>query len=166
MVFTSKKVNNLPNLILNDRIINRVHKTKFLGITYDESLTFKDHISNISIKLARSLALLSQARSVAPPEILKLLYYADIYPHLHYCSPVWTTIYPTLLSRLILLKKKPSELSQVVTTSLILPHCSNRHKFSRYLILWKTDTTIVFLRKFCISQAQMQNNDESRNIYK
>ena len=34
--------NDLPDLVLNDKIINRVDKTKYIGINIDESFSWKE----------------------------------------------------------------------------------------------------------------------------
>ena len=55
---TSTKYQPLPRLAILDKDITQVAKTKFLGITFDNNLTFKYHISNLCLKLSRSAALL------------------------------------------------------------------------------------------------------------
>ena len=126
MIFSNiKNIDNLPNLYLNNCEIKRLQQTKFLGVTYDETLTFKTHISNLCLKISRAIALLYQVRSLAPPEILKCLYYAHIFPHLYYCNPIWSTTYPTHLTRLITLQKR---VIRIITSSDYLAHTSPLYK--------------------------------------
>ena len=108
MLFTNTITNYqpLPNLsILNDDII-QVDKIKFLGIIFDKNLNFKHHISNLCLKLSRTIPLLLKAKHFAPIEVLKCLYYAHIYPHLNYCNPIWSNTYSCHLYHLNVLHKK------------------------------------------------------------
>ena len=45
-------------------------------------------------------------------------------------------------------RKEPLELSQVVTTSLIVPHCLNKHKFLRYLTSVSSTLPLVFISNY------------------
>lgn len=84
ILFSSKTHLNLPQLRINQQIINRTSKIKFLGVTYDELMTFKYHINNVTLKLARHIALLHQIRDLMPQEVLKCFYYA----HVYFYSPI------------------------------------------------------------------------------
>ena len=55
---TTTKYQPLPRLTILDKDITQVSKTKFLGVTIDNNLTFKYHISNLCLKLSRSIGLL------------------------------------------------------------------------------------------------------------
>ena len=52
MFFTNKTLHHIPPLFINDNIINKTNQHSFLGIIYDETLTFKYHISNLLLKLS------------------------------------------------------------------------------------------------------------------
>ena len=109
----------LPNLtILNDDI-TQVDKIKFLGIILDKNLNFKQHLSNLCLKLSRVIPLLLKVKHFAPVEILRNLYYAHIYPHLSYCNPIWSTTYPCHLYNLNVLHKKTV---RIMSSSEYLAH--------------------------------------------
>ena len=63
MVFPGKKKmkGNLINLQINGQTLERVHKTKFLGMIIDEKLTFKDHISYVSSKVAKGIGIIKKS---------------------------------------------------------------------------------------------------------
>ena len=88
MLFSNKNLDTLPVLKINNSIIKRNAQLKFLGVTYDENITFKFHTQILSQKLSRFSAMLNQLRDFMPCEILKLLYHAYIYPVLLYCNLV------------------------------------------------------------------------------
>ena len=50
MIFTNKTYDNLPPLIYYDDNIRKNNKHTLLGITYDDNMTFKTHISNLVLK--------------------------------------------------------------------------------------------------------------------
>ena len=47
---------------MNNGIITRVRATKFLGVIIDEKLTWKDHISLVRSKLAKTVGILYLTR--------------------------------------------------------------------------------------------------------
>ena len=62
ILFSSKPPKSLPPLVIKDgnsyAVIQRVQCLKFLGVTYDERLTFANHINTLTNKLARASSLL------------------------------------------------------------------------------------------------------------
>ena len=95
-----------PNVQISGVSISRASNVKFLGIVVDEQLSFKDHIENVTRKLAVGIGFLYRGRDVLEQKQLKLLYNAIILPHLTYCNLVWGINYPTYLSRLQMLQKR------------------------------------------------------------
>ena len=61
---TTTKYQPLPRLTILDKDITQVSKTKFLGVTFDNNLTFKYHISNLCLKLSWSIALLLKIKKL------------------------------------------------------------------------------------------------------
>lgn len=100
MLFTTKRILNLPIIHINNQIINKTSKIKFLGVIYDDSLLFKYHIDSLSLKISRHIALLYQIKDFMTQDVLKSIYYAHIYSLLTYCNPIWCTTYPTYLTPL------------------------------------------------------------------
>lgn len=50
ILFSNKIASSLPALCLNNNKISRV--SHILGVTYDESLSFSSHVSNLCFKLS------------------------------------------------------------------------------------------------------------------
>lgn len=119
MLFTIKSMTNLPQLQLNKNVIFQTDQIKFLGVTYDESLTFKHHISNLTLKISRLIALLFQIKDFMPLDVLRCIYYAHVYPLLTYCNPIWCTTYSTYL---IPLKLQLKKIVRIITNSGYLDH--------------------------------------------
>ena len=134
MLFTNKDEKNyhLPDLELNNCKIDRTNHLKFLGVTYDESMDFKFHIHNITLKISRHIALLYRVKDLMPPYVLKCIYYAHIYPLLTYCNPIWCSTFPTHLNPLQIQLKK---IVRIITNSDFLAHSSPLFKQTQILKL-------------------------------
>ena len=61
MIFHHKQrniENLIPQLNLNEQIIERVTDFDFLGLTIDQHLTWNGHVQKISNKISRSLGIM------------------------------------------------------------------------------------------------------------
>ena len=95
-----------PPLLIDGVPIPQTNKVNFLGVVVDQNLTWKEHISEISIKLAKNIGILSRIAYKLPANILTNLYYTLVYPYLAYCNFVWASNYSSSLTRLIILQKR------------------------------------------------------------
>ena len=89
MIFCSKSIPNNINIRINDRVIERVPYTKFLGVIVDEKLNWKEHISKVKNKTSKSLAIINKVKSLLNIDALKSLYYALFLPYINYCLEIW-----------------------------------------------------------------------------
>ena len=92
-------------MIDNERICE-ICKTKFLGVVIDNKLTWKDHISYISGKIARGNGVIIQAQKYPNKDTLLSLYYSFIYHYLTYCNKVWGNTCKTYLEKIIIQQKR------------------------------------------------------------
>ena len=106
MLFTNKLFNTLPPLFFQHYIIKRAIQHTLLGITFDDTLSFKPHLSNLNHKLSRLLSLFYQVKDLMPIPVLNIMYNAHVLPILSYCTPIWCNTYPTNLIPLFRLQKK------------------------------------------------------------
>ena len=63
--------------------------TTFLGVIFDESLTWKQHINYINNKISKSLFAIKQVKHILNTDSLKTLYFALIQPHINYGILAW-----------------------------------------------------------------------------
>ena len=140
MLFSNKKINLSPLLKINNSIIKRTNQLKFLGVMYDDKLTFKFHTQNLAKKMSRFTAMLNQLRDFMPCEILKCLYHAHIYPLLLYCNPIWSTTYATHLNCLNIQLKK---IIRIITKSGYLEHTSPLFKNTQILKLQDINKSVI-----------------------
>ena len=89
VVSGGKRQPNDLNIKIDNQKISPVFKTKILGVVVDSNLSWKEHISYITGKIARGIGVITKARKYLNKDSLLILYYSFIYPHLIYCNHVW-----------------------------------------------------------------------------
>ena len=94
IVFYLAIVKNIDNVCIsmNNSIITRVRATKFLGVIIDEKLTWKDHISLVRSKLAKTVGIY-RVRHLLNRSALFILYCSLFLPYLTYCAEIWGNTY-------------------------------------------------------------------------
>ena len=77
------------NYYLFDHLIQKVSKAKYLGITFDEHLTWKNHIHNICQNANSALVFLRKNINHCPISVRSHCYKSFVRPILEYASPIW-----------------------------------------------------------------------------
>jgi hypothetical protein len=91
---------------IDNKALPMVNSTKFLGVYIDQHLTWKEHISQVSKKISKSIGIISRVRYLLPKNILLNLYYSMVYPYLSYCNLPWASNYSSRLKCLETLQKR------------------------------------------------------------
>ena len=85
MLFTNRDTQNLnTTLTLGNSIIDKVKRTKFLGIYIVENLRWNEHTHKVTKKLTRSYYAINKAKHSLNKRHLSTVYYAMVYPYLIY----------------------------------------------------------------------------------
>ena len=84
---------NFPDISIGTNTINETSVTKVLGIHLDKNLFFVNHITEMSMKVAKSIELLYKLNRFLPETILKTLYTSLIHPYLTYGIEAWQGTY-------------------------------------------------------------------------
>ena len=87
----SEQLKTNMTIRLSNQEIQKEDKTKFLGITIDQHLTWKSHIDYIVTKISKIIGTLCRIRFFVNQPLLKVLYNSFICPYLHYGNIVWGT---------------------------------------------------------------------------
>ena len=90
----AKEHRHTPQLTLDNTAIPHKHSTKILGVTYDTSLSFKDHIHDIKQTCTHrlnTLRTLTETDFGQQKETLTLIYKQYIRLVLEYASTAWAT---------------------------------------------------------------------------
>ena len=79
---------------------------KYLGILIDNNLTWKHHIDHITIKISRTIGLISKLRHLVPKHTLINIYRSLVAPYLSYGLLVWGQARKSYLDKLLKLQKR------------------------------------------------------------
>ena len=79
---------------------------KYLGILIDKNLSWKQHISSITMKISKLVGLIAKIRHFVPLHTLLSIYQSLILPYLTYGLTVWGQANITYLEKLLLLQKR------------------------------------------------------------
>ena len=108
--FHTKSINNnSPRLWLRNELIKYKKQIKFLGITFDEHLTFKNHIEDIVSRCNKRLNLLKALRGQtwgAHPSTILYTYEVFIRPILEYGSILFAHSDASLLKKIQAIETK------------------------------------------------------------
>ena len=77
----------------NETAIKRVTSEKDLGVTFDEKLIFREHISKKVALANRNLGLIFKSFTCISREMSQDLYKSLVCPHLECCTPVWSPMF-------------------------------------------------------------------------
>ncbi len=95
MLFGSaQRLRDVPNfdIYLNCKKLEQVFSFKYLGVTLDCQLNWKEHVETISLKLSARLKLLSRIRSCLNSVAVRHIYNGIIQPLFDYCDVAWNKI--------------------------------------------------------------------------
>ena len=88
---TSKTTVPAPQLLIGTHPLQVVQSTKLLGVTVNDQLTWKEHVSNIVRAASYRIYMLRRLRSLGTPaDELKGVYTSFILPKFMYASPAWS----------------------------------------------------------------------------
>ena len=90
----------LPILNMNGKEIQRTDCIRFLGVLFDENLTWNNHMHLIENKISKHVGILYKAKYIINQHGLKSLYYSFIHSYLKYGNIVWASTKKTRLKRI------------------------------------------------------------------
>jgi len=109
--------------MLNDIDIQKVHMCKYLGLYFDDQLTWRFHIDYVSNRLLQLIGIFYKLRSKLLYGWLRNIYYAFVHPYLMYGIEIYANTYVTYLDKLVKINKK--NYLEYCKISLMLPLCLN-----------------------------------------
>ena len=85
-----KRLPFFPTIYINDRQTNKLtyleckDHVKYLGVLIDYKMSWKNHIDSITLKLSKTIGLLSKIRHFVPFHTLVSIYNCLVVPYLRY----------------------------------------------------------------------------------
>ena len=92
--------NEVPNILIDGKVVERVDHVKLLGITLSNELTWKRHVENIVKKAGKRIYMLYQLKRAGVNQAdLVTIYISVVRPVVeYYACPVWNTNLPIYIS--------------------------------------------------------------------
>ena len=87
MIISNQK--NALDIQIRETIRTKVSTVKFLGVTLDENLTFKDHVNKVTSNISKSVRVMRRVHCQLPANVMVKLYYSLVYSHLTYALLAW-----------------------------------------------------------------------------
>ena len=149
VLFHSKKLKPYKTfkLKINEVNIQQVSTVKYLGVTFDANVTWKNHIDELCMKLSKTVGVISKLRYYVNIDVLKILYNSLIYPFFTYGVHIWGLTYPAYLNPLTTLQK---HLVRIMTFSEPLSHSEPLLR-SLNLLKFCDIIHVEILEFFCLS---------------
>ena len=99
---------------IRETILTKVSTVKFLGVTHDENLTFKDHVNKVTSNISKSVGAMRRLYCQLPANVMVKLYYSLVYSHLTYALLAWGRSGSTMLLLSVLTRERVNY-SQIIT---------------------------------------------------
>ena len=146
VLFHSRRLEPYKSLNLKTDGVNiqEVSTVKYLGVTFESNLTWKNHVNELCLKLLKTVGIFSKLRYYVNVNILIMLHYSLIYPFLTYGIQVWGLTYSTYLKPVTTLQKR---VVRIMTFSDPRSHSGPLLKSLRLL---KFSDIILFILKFSL----------------
>ena len=81
--------NDIPCLMIDNTLIERVTGFNFLGVTVNEFMNWNSHVQKIANKISRALGVMHRLKRCLPISAMKLLYDSLILSHLQFGTTNW-----------------------------------------------------------------------------
>jgi len=83
--FFTKKQNKIPiQIISSNTILTNIHSTKFLGLTLDSMLSWREHFTALTSKLNKACFAIRTIKSFMTTRVLKMVYYSYFHSIMSY----------------------------------------------------------------------------------
>ena len=162
MLFSYDKNVNIADISVGNNTINETSITKFLGIHLDIKLNFVNHITEMSMKVAKSIGLLYKLNRFFPEIILKKLYISLIHPYLSCGIEAWHGTYQNNTSKIFVLQKKATRAinnlaynehicslyARLFIARVAPTHTSNVTRYSNFLISISFKFRTIFFKYY------------------
>ena len=87
-------------------INSNINRTKFLGLTIDDSLSWKDHIAAIMSKLNKTCYAIRSVKPFLSREILRMVYFSYVHSVLSYGIIFWGNSHLCIINNVFKVQKR------------------------------------------------------------
>ena len=176
LIFRHKNVKQTDkiNIKMDGNNIDEKESAKYLGLYFDNKLTFKRHVDHLLAKLKKGNAILAKLRYFVPKEGIRSVYFAHIQSHLNYGSVTWGSASKYHIDKIVSLQKKSIKIMNFIKKrdhyespfkkNNILPFGSLR-SLSMSKIIWQLRNKIVSFAHNILEQNGVLSSDRDNTKY-
>ena len=95
---------------INKKAIDENESIKYLGVLIDSTLSWKQHILNISKKISRAIGIMYELRPFLPLKVMRNVYHSFEYSHIIYAIEAGGPAFKTELENIFVLQKRAMRL--------------------------------------------------------
>ena len=106
----NKPMKRQVTIKINRKAIDEKESIVYFGVLIDSTLSWKNHILNISKKIARAIGIMYKLRPFLPLKVMRNVYYSLIYSHIIYAIEAWGSAFKTELEKILVLQKRAMRL--------------------------------------------------------
>ena len=132
----------LTSIYIGESLIEYKPKTRFLGVTVDQNLSWIPHLQEVVKSFAKKLSLLKKSRFL-PSHMCESFYLKVIQPSITYAMPVWGSVSQTELF-------KSLERQHSVLPGSYLVFRRTGQQFLKRLCFHKTCINIILILAYAI----------------
>ena len=147
------------NIYIGKHELERVNEIKYLGVIFDDKITWKPQIKQLCTKLSCGSWALLKLRNYVNLSTLKSVYYSLIYSHLQYCISTWGLASKTALNPLEKLHKR---IVRIMTNSSYLAH--TKPLFYKLNFLKINDICHLEIAKYMFQQKNKSDSFHNFNL--
>ena len=139
-------------LRINNEIITQKSDCKYLGVFFDQHLTWIKHINYVNLKLSKGLGIISKLRHYLSLNLLKMIYFAFFQSHIDYALEIWSSGHSTSLDKIRISNKKAVRLmtftdnmthADPIFKDLNILNFDNNVKLTISKLFWKAKNNFV-----------------------
>lgn len=151
----NKQIDQHKDLTINNQIIHKVSKEKYLGLILDKQLTWTPHIQNIRKKLTSLIAVLRGTARCLPIHVKNTIYNSLVKSHLQYLIELWGTAAKSNLKDLQISQNKLIKTLFGYNHRTPSAQLYKKTKFMNIAQLYKFNTCIL-IRKLITKEVNSQ----------
>ena len=166
MIFRApnKKIDNSDFAVnIGDKILEVKSDIKFLGITIDNSISFKTHILALCKKLNLCLLLMRNIRQYLDVKTMVDMYYTFFYPHIIYGIEFWGHGNKTYLKRILKLQKAALRIILKIKPGEHVTSHFKTLKIMRITMLFDYRLLVLLLKTFSTEQINNMKTNHHHN---
>ena len=158
------KVNTF-SILLKGQEIERVVKFKYLGIIFDQCMTWREHAKSAGGEVMKRLGLLSRIRNSLTLRAAKCVYSTIIQPIFDYADISWGAMLQTCNTEMQILQNRAARIvvkssrRENCFPSLKWLHLSTRRKVHRCILIYKILNGIAstYLANYFVKNVNIHN---------